>query len=448
MASCASSVLKIPSPGGLTRAQMQNLCKGALGDNGFTVRAAQEVITTDGDYVECGSNDNSIEHCCSIKGEGDMSCNGICPSSPLCTKYLSKACFALTDECNGVSTLLTPPPPTAKCPVIASNPSAPSPGTNDYGGLFGLKQTCAQWCNSNPAQCLVAMQAFCKENPDLQACACVAPDGKAWGNLSYAEAQTIASQNPQLDLQFPMTCIWPPCHEEDIGVLQPPGGDGCPEIKNFCMNVLEDVHLSDLVDGNVTIGQCVEGGGAPSGSQKPVPKGYTQASFQYKFGVLIRQYWYVPVLMAILLAFVLTVSIIVLAKGPSATQLAAARMAVQRYEKKRNEKENTLIAALLASSEEQIHAVGKALQGIRSRQIKSVTNAVERIVKDARKQIAQLTAAQGLEVVKRNKTLQSKLAFSVASLQTRVQLAEEEAARQVKMLTVKRSMVDKFNKGL
>lgn len=424
------------------------MCKNALGADAFTVNVAKTFVGTNGDYIQCGSDNNSLEHCCSIKGEGDMSCGGVCPSSPACTAYLSKACFALSTECNGVSTLLTPSPPVGKCPIIASNPSAPTDTTNDYGGLFGLKQTCAQWCNANPAQCLVAMQAFCKDNPDLQACACVAPDGKAWGNLSYADAQTIASQNPQLDLEFPMTCIWPPCHETDEGILQPPGGDGCPEIKNFCMNILEDVHLSDLVDGNVTIGQCTSGGGSASGSGSQVPRGYTRASFQYQFGSMIKQYWYIPVLMAVLLAFVLIVSVTVLAKGPSSTQRAAARMAVQKYEKKRNQKENILIAALLASSEERIHAVGKALEGIRTRQMAAVSTAVVRIVKDANKQVDSLKAAQGLLVVKQNPALQSKIAFSVAALQTRVQLAEMEALRQAKLLAINKDLVTKFKSGV
>lgn len=208
----------------------------------------------------CVPKVKNAAYCCAVgaKAGSKEGCD-ICPKSG-CSHILggggSGVCFADSSDCPPSTNPANAGQAVTRCPAFVSTKGS-------------IATACQSWCNANPEECNRDLKAYCSApgNAGLAACSCVAPQGTDWGDLSYKQLLTIVRANPKVEKQLQdqglddIRCAWPPCQDQSGGILKEAATSGnafkCPDINNLCVNVLEDVHLSDVIAGKVTIGACI-----------------------------------------------------------------------------------------------------------------------------------------------------------------------------------------------
>lgn len=367
-------------------------CHSSFNGNGFVAPIIDPTCPASLPYrYVCASDQGGSDFCCTHAGAdgGDPSCQ-VCPEHG-CSTILggngSGVCFTDSTECQVDPNPSSNGAATKRCPMLVS--------MNTH-----LGNVCQTWCQANSEECSNAMNSYCARpgNTSLPACSCVAPWATQWGDLSFTSLQQIVRANPkiqkQLDAQagqgetLNIGCAWPPCTTTDKGVMVPPNRT-CPPIGNLCVNVIEDVHLSDVIAGTVTVGECSSGGGK-GGSNSTVGGGMDALPF----GTAL-QLWLVdnPMTIVVLVAVFVTIfgALAYLAFKPaSALQLAEAEMTLASLQAKRQRKMNRLTSTMLASPNAQVVAAGRELLKKRQEAARLVRTRFHTAVQQARERIAGL----------------------------------------------------------
>lgn len=370
----------------------------------------------------CSSGETSASWCCTHASSGvDGSCSQFCPTSAACSPTLggdgSGACFALTSNCP-----VNPEPGAGgdtltQCPVMTSNDA--------------LQPLCKSWCEANPRDCNSAMRQFCSNarNAQMAACNCVAPQGKSWGDLTFNGLQSIMSYQPGFDT-MDMGCVWPPCQDKSGSILQPQRDPGdtyaCPTIKNLCLNLAEDVHLSDIVSGRVTVGQCVskaQGGKAKSGGN--IHGGINKLGLGQALGVWFRANPIAGIVVVVVGLILVLVAARVLFRPPSPLQKAAARMALDKITTRRDREMGELITHMTASPNHNVKSAGGVLRSQRDkeRQVLQAAHDKARAERDTRIQTMRPLAKTN-----------PAIGMSIAAMQVQNQEADRELARRLAQL--------------
>lgn len=407
--------------GAIAAGDRAQACSSSFGGDGYIAAVVDPACPASQPYrYVCGSDQGGAQFCCQHAGTaGDPACE-VCPAKG-CNSVLGKngagVCFADSTECQ-----------------VNPNPSANGDAVNRCPALVSLNTeigaVCQTWCEANPEECTRSMNTYCSQaqNAHLPACSCVVPWATDWGELSYGSLQKIVQANPkvqaQLDAQagkgktLDIGCAWPPCMTTDKGVMVPPSRT-CPPIGNLCVNVIEDVHISDVIAGSVTVGECTQGGG--SGGKKSSIGGGMEA---LPFGTQL-QLWLTrnPIVIVVIIAAftVLFGALAYLAfKGPSALQMAEAEMTLTELQRRRQAKLNDLTSTMLSSRNRAVHEAGvKLLQ----RRKKAATQVADRF----RAQVA--LARKELKTVEPYVKKSTQAAMRAASLRAEIHQFEAQSRK-------------------
>lgn len=371
--------------------------------------------------LQCMSATASKAHCCSSADCGaDPSCGAIQPTSAACTDVLGDEgnglCFAVSTECG------SDPDPTSGgasvpfCPAMLSNAKA----------LGGLKTACNAWAQANPLDYMQAAKEYCKTNPHHTACRCLAPQGTSWNGIPYDDMQEMMRSHGS---DFPMECVWPPCMatvapETVLQVHKGSDAQQCPAINNFCLNMLQDVHLSDITAGHVNIGDCINQG--TRGSAGGVTNGVGSLPFSTQLRLWFEQNPTPLLVLVFLFVLVFAMSAFAVFKPPTALQEAEARMTLARIQRTRAEKEQVLIRSLRGSRNPTIARVGDMMA---TRQ--------QNVGQQMRAQFeARVAALQGeIDALQGKAASSSQAAVEVAAMQTKQQLLRKREKQLSRLFT-------------
>lgn len=348
------------------------VCGSAFGGKGYAAPQHDPACPAPIPYrAVCSSDQGGASFCCTHGDtEGNESCS-VCPQHG-CDSVLGRSgtgvCFAESTACSPNENPAANGEAVGSCPVLVSTTS--------------LGRVCRSWCAANPEACTRSMNAFCSNpaNTSSPACSCVAPWYTTWGELSYDALTRIVQANPkvqqQLDSQtegsgLDIGCVWPPCNAANKGVMVPPARH-CPAISNLCVNVLEDVHIQDVVAGRVDVGACVKGGdpdSAASGAVGRVAGGLHHMPLVSSVQLWITQHVALSIVIGAVLLVVLAVVAFLVLRPPTPLQRFEAAMATKELVHDTRTKEGYLADAMLHSANPHVRAKGKLLQArLRSEQ--------------------------------------------------------------------------------
>lgn len=347
-------------------------------------------------YV-CRTVEASTEYCCTHAssptdgGEATKGCK-VCPAQG-CGSVLGASgagvCFADSNQCPSSVNPSNPSEAVPRCPVMVSSEGH-------------LPDACAQWCAANPAECNRAMTAYCSvpANVGLPACACIKPKGTNWGQLSFKDFMDVLRSNPKAQAQLEnqagamdVRCAWPPCQVQGGGILKFAATDNdfkCPTIDNLCVNVIQDVHMKDVIAGTVTVGACIGKGNSPGGNNK-TSHGVAELPFGTELWMWLQHNPLWLVLVATVLVLVFGGLAYVAFRPPTAVQLASAEMALARLQARHQAQEDALRTKMQASTNPTVKHAGEMLA-----QERAVLRKTQREALDTKKKEveARMAAAQ------------------------------------------------------
>jgi len=372
----------------------------------------------------CGGQTASKAQCCTQTGDDPRCASGLKACDAACSSVLgargSGLCFATSFDCG------TDPDPRRAgrsipfCPVMLSQDKSKAK----------LVTACNAWAQANPADYALASAQYCRDHPTRAACRCLAPRGQEWNGLKYDDMQRLMQKHQPNE--FPMECVWQPCMAgTGTGqILKPaPRADGapCPAISNFCLNMLSDVHLSDIQAGSVNIGDCVSTSQGASNDPGSVFGGANDLPFATQLRRWVStNLVYVVAFSALLLLLLATTGWLAF-RGPTAMQRAEARMTIEQLQKERAAKEALLIRNMEASKNAAVQEAGREMEGRRADSGKRVRAAFERREKQLARSIEKLEGKGG------DASSSSKDALLVAAMRTKESLLKEKERSLAKL---------------